>query len=189
MIRLTPRNDAGQRFLILLSSAILACSLLYALFVPAPGAAGVASARVGSRRKIQEEIVSVRARTKRIEAAIQPRLWRGDAEIVTAIVLEQLTGEANRRKVKLSAFRPQRPQTLEGMTELPFSVHLSGPYPAVRAIMAALDAAGSRLALRSVQVASSDGASNAVTATLGLSAYIRREMSSPAGSTKGTARD
>ena len=186
MISFKNRDEALPSALIVFSLVILAGTLFYMLLVPAPSAAGVAKGRQISHRKIQDEIDSARARVKELEAAARPRQWQGNADTVTAAVLGQLTAQANRRALKITAFRPQRAQVLEGIAELPFSVQISGPYPAVRDVVTSLDTPGSRLALRSVQVASSDAATSAVTATLGLSAYIASgETPSPA---KGGSR-
>jgi Tfp pilus assembly protein PilO len=87
-------------------------------------------------------------------------------------VLAQLAQQAQRRSLKIGAFRPQKQQTLAGLTELPYSVQVSGPFLSVRAFLSVLDSSSSKLALRSVQIASADGKSSLVTATLGLSAYV-----------------
>ncbi|MCC6445831.1 MAG: hypothetical protein IT210_20550 [Armatimonadetes bacterium] len=171
MMAMKPKEKMGPGLLVLISIIVFILSLAYALVLPEPGVAGIVTARVKSLKKIEDDLKNIRAQAGKTEAAVRPRLWRGDAEAVTAAVLQALTLEANRRKVNLSAFRPQRPLALEGVMELPFSVQLSGPYPAVRAVAASLDRGGSQLALRSIQVASMDAASSAVTATLGLSAY------------------
>ena len=63
-------------------------------------------------------------------------------------------------------------QVLDGVTELPISVQISGPYNEVRSVAATLDSGTSRIALRSMQIAASDSASSAVTVTLGISAYL-----------------
>jgi Tfp pilus assembly protein PilO len=64
------------------------------------------------------------------------------------------------------------------MTELPFSVQITGAFPKISALLKGLDAPDTTIALRSVQIAASDGASSQVTATLGLSVYI--EAAAPA---------
>jgi Tfp pilus assembly protein PilO len=173
--------------LILLSILILLGSLTVMLFVPKPTTAGIVAGRDRSRRTIEEEIERAKERAKEIQAAVQPRLWTGTPESITASVLAQLTKEAAGRKLQIGAFRPQRPQMLTGVTELPFSVQVSGPYPVVRAFMTALDASGSKITLRSVQIASSDAATNAVTATLGISAFLESKTEKTEAATKPAA--
>jgi Tfp pilus assembly protein PilO len=157
--------------MILAAIVMLLGTLLYMLLVPTPSTAGLAKGRDLSRRKITKEIETARQRANELEKANQAYLWSDTAESVTASVLNDITAQARRKSLKMTAFRPQRPQTLETLTELPFSVQLSGPYPAVRDVVAALDTPQSKIALRSLQMASSDGGSSAVTATLAFSAY------------------
>ncbi len=185
MINFKQPEERTPSALILLSIAILAGTLLYMVFVPAPSAAGIAKGREISRRKIQSEISDAQTRTLQMRKETQGRIWPGDAELVTSQVLARLTDQANQRSLKLAAFRPQKMQPLQGVTELPYNVQLAGPYPVVRAMIQSLDAPQSRLVLRSIQIASSEAASSAVVATLGLSAYIRSEEAPPQNGKNG----
>lgn len=187
MLNFKQRDEMLPSVLILLSVLILAATLIYMVAVPPPTAAGVVKGRTLSRMKVEEDIAKAKTRSAEIEQMIRPRLWRGNPEAVTASVLAEMTNQANRRALKLTAFRPQRVQTLEGMTELPFSVQVSGPYAAIRSVLSSLDAPGSRLAIRSIQVASADAASSAVTATIGVSAYIDDPKAGAAKSTPSSS--
>ena len=114
--------------------------------------------------------------------------WSGNPERVTAEVLAQLTRQASGGGLKMGAFRPQRVQLLDGAQELPYSVQVSGPFPAVRAFAASLDSSGGKLAVRSIQIAASDASSSTVTATITLSAYVTSEPEKTNNSTtKGAA--
>ena len=180
MISFKNREEIAPSVLILLSLLILLGSLAVMLFVPKPSTAGLARGKEMSRKKLESEIAQAKERTKEATAAAKARLWQGTPDAVTASVLAQLTGEANRRRLQIGAFRPQKPNAVAGLTELPFSVLISGPYPAIRAFAATLDGAGSKTALRSLQIAGADGASSQVTATLGISAYIPASLTLPA---------
>ncbi|MBC7808298.1 MAG: type 4a pilus biogenesis protein PilO [Akkermansiaceae bacterium] len=171
MIDFKRRDDILPSSLILAAILMLLGTLLYMVLVPTPSTAGLAKGRDLSRRKIAKEIETARARADELEKTNRAYLWNESAESVTARVLGDITAQARRKSLKMTAFRPQRPQTLETLTELPFSVQLSGPYPAVRDVVAAMNTPRSRIALRSLQMASSDGASSAVTATVAFSAY------------------
>ena len=103
---------------------------------------------------------------------------------MSAGVLAILTKESNDHSLKLGDFRPEKSLGLSAMTEMPYSAQISGPYPAIRAVMADLDTSTSKVALHSAQIASSEQASNVVTATLGVSAYLATDaqiLSAPAG--------
>ncbi|MES2463914.1 MAG: type 4a pilus biogenesis protein PilO [Armatimonadota bacterium] len=172
MINFKNRDEVVPSVLILLSIALLVGSLLFMLLVPKPTTAGLANGRDRSRRQIREEAQKATERYKTAQAAVRPRLWNGTGDSVTGAVLALLAQQAQQRTLKIGAFRPQKQQTLAGLTELPYSVQVSGPFLSVRAFLSALDSRTSKLALRSVQIASADGKTSQVTATLGLSAYV-----------------
>ena len=180
-------QEAGPSAVILAALVILAGSLLYMLIVPKPTTDGIARGKERSRKQLLDQIESAQNSGQQARAQATSKLWQGDPDTITASVLAQLTKEATRRKLKLSAFRPQRFQNLPELTELPFSVQVSGTYPAVHAFAATLDAASSKLALRSLQLASSDAGSDAVTATLGLSAFVPALPTVTKTETKGGA--
>ena len=155
-----------------LALLLLTGSLLLAAFAPAPGAESIAHARARTRRQMRTEIAQVSARSRELEQAVRPRLWQGSIESITSLVLKEVADQARGSGVKLTGFRPQKVQALKGVVEVPFAAHVTGRYPSVRAMVAALDAPGTRIALRSVQFASADDASSAVTVALNMSVFV-----------------
>jgi Tfp pilus assembly protein PilO len=154
-----------------------------ALLLPRPDADVSTRGRERSRRQLEQQIEQAKTLEAGARAAAATRLSAGSAESVTASTLSQLTRRANERKLILAGFRPQKPQLVEGVTELPFSVQVTGPYPAVRAFLDAFDLPTSRLALRSLQVAATDGATSAVTASVTFCAYIAAAPAAPVAQT------
>lgn len=173
MINFKNKDEALPSALILAAIVTLAATFAYMILVPKPTVAGVAKGRQRSVRQIEEQIEQAKTRSKESEALAATRVWDGNQDEVLAQVLAQLTVRAQRSKVTMAAFRPQKPLPLTGVTELPCSVQVSGPYETVLAFLGTLDEPSSRVALRSVSVASSDGATSAVTATLGVSVYCQ----------------
>ena len=55
---------------------------------------------------------------------------------------------------------------------MPFLVTVEGPYPSVTLFCQDIDKQATKLAVNLIQIASSDAASNAVTASIGLIAYV-----------------
>ena len=178
-------QEAGPSAVMLAAVVILAGSLAYMLLVPKPTVAGLVKAKQRNLVQLEKQIKGSQASGEQARAKTAARLWQGDPDTITATVLAQLTKEALGHKLKLSAFRPQRLVGLTELTELPFSVQISGSYPAVHAFAAALDRPNSKLALRSLQLASSDATSDAVTATLGLCAYVPGQLVSTKTTSKG----
>lgn len=187
MISFRTRDDILASVLILLSILVLLGALVVRVFVPKPTVAGLVKARQRKNNALEKEIAASRESAAAAQAVVTPRLWTGDSESITASVLARLTHEANVRQLKMGAFRPQKPVALEALAELPYSVQISGPYPAVQALAASLDTPNTRLVLRSLQIAASDPASDAVTATLGISVYGDASLA-PAPTGKEKAR-
>ena len=128
--------------------------------------------KTDSQKSILAELTSTRIQANKAEDASLIRLEQGDEQSVTAGALKKLTEEADRRGLKLTAFRPQKMRTLANVKELPCNVYVTGSFPAVQALAYSLDVPGSRLALQSVLIASADQVGSTVTATLSISAYI-----------------
>ena len=143
-----------------------------------------------ARRRIVDDIADARRGARQTRAATRPHLWQGDPEAVTATILARLTAQTGKRSLKLLAFRPDRPQEFEGITELRFDAEVSGPYAGIHALLDTLDAPGSKVALRSVQLTSTQAAGGAVSATLGLSAFVATDPSlmGPTGGGHGSNR-
>jgi len=173
MINFKNRAEAVPSAILLCAILTLAATLAYMILVPLPNAAGVVQGRERSRRQLVTQIAQVRERAKEAHAGSDARLWNGDHDTVMAAILARLTKVAAHNNLTLAAFRPQKPQQVSGMTELPITLQVSGPYPTVLAFLRSVDAPANRLALRSLQIASSDAATNTVAATVGLSAYYR----------------
>lgn len=171
MINFKDRAFIVPSALILLSILIMAGTLMYMVFVPAPTVNGLARGRTAKLQEMTNEINSAKLRTAQAQQQIRPLVWTGGPDTISGAVLEQLTSQARQHSLSISAFRPQRIQDVGGVTELPYTVQLSGAYDGIRAVMASLDAPSSKVVLRSAQIGSAATGSG-VTATLGLTAYI-----------------
>jgi hypothetical protein len=172
MINFKQRDEILPSFIILASLIILLATLIFRLFAPMPSGKGLVQSNGLQTVMMQSQTRSATARWKSAAKAISPKVWAGDPDTVSGSVLAILTNDALANSLKLGAFRPQRTIVLTGMTELPFAVQITGSYKGVRAVMQSLDARGSKVILRSVQISSTEQETQAVTATLGLSVYL-----------------
>jgi hypothetical protein len=75
------------------------------------------------------------------------------------------------------------------MTELRYDIQMSGPYAAVRAVLASLDAPGGKVALRSIQIAASQDLEASSTDSTGLGSTPRRIVTATAGLSAYVATD
>jgi hypothetical protein len=171
MINFRDRAFIVPSALIVLSILILAATLAYAVLIPPPTTNGLARGRAASVQSLKNEINSAQTRTAQAAQQITPLVWAGNSDMISGAVLEQMTAKARQEALSISAFRPQKTNDVGGVTELPFTVQLSGAYSGVRGVMESLDASGTRIVLRSAQIGSAATGSG-VTATLGLTAYV-----------------
>jgi hypothetical protein len=172
MINFKKREEILPSVMILFSIIIMTGTLFYMLLVPAPTVANAEKLHKSARKHILSDTHMATTRAHDAQLAAAPRLWPGDARSVTSAVLAQLTDTARQEGVTLTSFRPQRGQTLEGVSELRFAAQVSGTYPQVRNVLSSFDAKDGKTALRSVDMAAGGAKANVVTATIGLSAFL-----------------
>ncbi|MGI4791550.1 MAG: type 4a pilus biogenesis protein PilO [Janthinobacterium lividum] len=177
MISFQRREDVLPSALMVLSILVLAGTLAYMLLIPKPSAAANTRAGTSSRRRMVDDIADTRKQTSLAQAAVRTRLWQGDPEAVTATILAQIEEQTGKHSLKLMAFRPDRSQEFEEVTELRFDAQVTSSYKDVHSLMDTLDAPGSKVALRSVQITQSQTAGSTVSATLGLSAFVATDPS------------
>lgn len=186
-------KDAGHGRMVsitilVLSLLVIAASVASITVAPKPDPE---AARNAHRRTVAK-LIATRDQSKRdaqsADAAAAKRIWPGDSDAVTSALMAGLTREADARELKMAGFRAQRVVDYQGITELPFSVQVVGPYPSVRAFLAMLDRPGTRILLRSAQLASADAATDTVSATLGVSAFVRSVIA-PVQAAKGVKRN
>jgi hypothetical protein len=159
--------------MILLAIALLAGGLAFMLFVRPPSVAQLTRSHNLTLRRLADQKFKLGLETRQAVAAAQGRLWSTDPETVSTTVLATVTDQSNKLNVSVSSFRPLTANSLGDLTELPFTVQVAGSYAGVRSLLASLDAKESRVALRSVQIASAQNKSTGgITANLMLSAYV-----------------
>lgn len=176
MINFKQREDVLPSTLILLAMLILLGGLIFLLVVPTPSVAGIATSRSAKKILLQKEAAQANIDAETAREDIIPRLWTGNPETISAGVLAQITNNAVKHGLAVGSFRPQRQIVLTGVTQLPYSIQLSGPYTGVAAVLATLDATGSKIVLTQIQMTSAQTstqtAASAVTASIGISAYM-----------------
>jgi Tfp pilus assembly protein PilO len=172
MISFKSKEDSLPSALILLSIVIVIGVIAYVLFFPAPNVQVVNRQELTKQRNLERSIQVDQEEAKEARAAIAPRLWKGDENHVGASVLALVTNTTLQDGVKLTAFRPQRTVDLQGVTELPYVIQLSGPYSGIRAVMHTLDSSDSKIVLQSAEVNASEEVTGSVTSSVGICAFI-----------------
>jgi hypothetical protein len=188
MISFKTKEDFLPSTLILLSLVVLTGALVFMLLVPEPSTADIVSNRKATIRKLSEDVLYSKHRADEARNAVEPRLWMGSQNHVSAAVLGLVTASSTEASLKLTAFRPQRTVDLDGITELPFTVQISGTFADIRQVMRSLDGPHSRVVLCSVAVNASEEVTNTVQATLVISAYVA-SPTSQASTTEANGND
>ena len=171
MIDFKHRENAASIGMVVISILLLVGCVLFKFFVPSPNVAETDKLK-SNRLNLEKEISKTNTQTAQKQADISHGLYHEDTEAVTSDILRRVTDVASSHGLKVADFRPQRPQTLNGMMELPFNVRLTGSFNAVRDVLTTFDAKGSKIAVRSVQTSSTDSAKSAITAALSFSTYV-----------------
>lgn len=175
--------NAGVTVVIVLSIIVGIVSAISLYVIPLPKADQAKAKFQVERDKLIDSATLARHESDTMALEARKRVWEGDSEAVTSSIISMVTTEAESRQLRLAGVRSQRPQSLDSVTELPFSVQITGRYPSTVALLQWLDQPGHRVALKSVQLASSDGATDDVTCTVAFSAYLPA-TAAPAVNTK-----
>lgn len=171
------------------ASAILALAILigvaavgFDLFWPEPAPAKSKLQRAKEEAELEASLKDLRERQAQAKDLIATYAWEGDPRKVSADALASATEIAQECGVKLATFRPQRPGEAEGVVTLAYTMSLEGPFPNVHEFLRRLETKPSRLSVVRVQLASADGSSDKVNATVEARAY---QSSKPVRSTEG----
>ncbi|HRF59465.1 MAG TPA: GspMb/PilO family protein [Fimbriimonadaceae bacterium] len=177
MINFRDRSEWGVSLVVLASLIAMAGTLAWMLLVPKPTTSGLAKERRDREFKVRLATTEARERLIDVQNAIDRRVWPGDPDNVAPSALDRVSRLARRENLKLVALRPQRAETVQGMTMMPFTVTVEGTFPKAMSFVKSLEAPEHRMAVTLIQINATDGSSDAVTLTLGLTTYapIRKE--------------
>lgn len=145
----------------------------YQFLVPMPNAGAASKRHHLEEVKLKEENAKLLEAIQADRLAVDARVWDAQPDELGARAMALVTGLAQQEGVKVQAFRPQRQETVSGITRYPYSTVVEGSFPKVAGLVKRLQAGGTKLALTSVQLTAADGETDMVTATVGVIAFIR----------------
>jgi hypothetical protein len=143
-------------------------------FVPKPSLKTRTEAKLRADSLAREQTAAFEAAYDQKRKMIDSRIWTQGNDAVGALVLDRATNMARKRRMNLTAFRPQKPDDQGELTRLVYVMTLEGPYPGLQAMVRELETPSNRLSVHLVQVASADEASDLVTGTIGVSAFAAK---------------
>ncbi|MFQ3586842.1 MAG: type 4a pilus biogenesis protein PilO [Fimbriimonadaceae bacterium] len=179
MFDLRNRENLGPNAVIVASILVLAATLAVMLFLPKPTTQGMDSERRNREFAIKLDTQKAEQRLEEVRAAIGERAWLVPVSEVGPTALDTVTKTAERRGLRLVAMRPQRTVQIAELAQVPFVVTVEGAFPAVMAFVRDLEAPKTKMAISLIQLGAMDGASDNVSLTLGLKAYVRPPKAQP----------
>jgi Tfp pilus assembly protein PilO len=150
--------------------------LVYHVLSPIKGPGKAVQTKANEERKQLGAISRIRGEVSDLKTKNEAVIWTQDPDQVAATSMAKITTLAAAKGLKLIAFRPQRAQDDGVVNRYPYLVALEGTYPNVVAFLGALETPGSKLAVSQVQIAANDGATDKVSATVGVVAYREMEV-------------
>ena len=187
------REQAVPNAISLASILILVVLLLWMLLGQKPTVKGLATSQ---RKNEMKAKIATRNAEERAESAnkwLTDYAWKGTEQNVTPVALASVNGLLEPTKIKMISLRPQRMAVGGKLSQVPYVLTLEGSFAEVKALIPRLERKENKLAVNLVQIASADSASDKVTATIGLIAYLAPEppklaepTTAPSGATKAS---
>lgn len=175
------RSLLGANLVMLASVVVLAGTLVFMLVAPKPTTKGLAKERRDKEFKVKLDTEKARQRLAETKDELKGRVWTGPLEQIGPASLERIDKLAAKRRLKMIALRPQRTDEIADFVVVPLTVTVEGSFPDVMAFVREVQAPTNKLSVAQIQLASADGASDAVTLTLGLNAFARTEEGTSRG--------
>lgn len=164
-----PGSNYTKWTLIAMVLCVLVCG--YHFLAPMPDVKVASKKKALEQTKLHEELRKFRDEVKVGRKVTEQRLWVEDADQLGASVMSVVDTIASEQQVKVQAFRPQRTVSNSGLIRYPYLVVVTGSFPRIATMMERIAEPETKIAVTSVQISATDGVSDIVTASLGVSAF------------------
>ncbi len=181
-----PRDQLGSG-LFVGGIALLVGALVMLAFVKPPSAKGIQGKKLAKLRQASNAIDTANERIAVIEQVFEKTKWTEKPDLITGEVLSIVRNATGKASVKLISFRPQRSVETTDLLQLPYVIAVDGSFPNVVKFVQSIEESDAKLAVSSFQLASAEGTSDFVTASIGLVAY--RDPYTPGADAKSTTGD
>ena len=165
-----PRDQLGSS-LFVGGIVLLTASLVMFLFVHPPTTKGIQGKKLAKLRQASNAIDTANERIDIIEQVFEKTKWKEKPDLITGNVLSIVRAATGKASVKLISFRPQRTVETTDLLQLPYVLAVDGSFPNVVKFVQSIEESDAKLAVSSFQLASAEGTSDFVTASVGLVAY------------------
>jgi hypothetical protein len=171
VISFRTKADTGASIAIIVAIIVLMGTAVVMIFIPPPSTAGIVAGKARSEKEIVERIRQLKSDEIAAKTVVAAQTWTDSAEEIGPKALAFITSFAQKNRLKLIAFRPQKAVEVNSMDQLPFLISVEGPFPGVMGILQDLEDPALKLGTSLVQISSSDPSSDLVSATIGIVAY------------------
>ncbi len=189
MINFRTRSDAGTSIAILIALLVLVITGLVMLFVPPPTTEGTSAGKIRSQKELTERLDKLKSDGAALKTKVDSLVWNEPIEEVGPKALETITKSAQSQRLKLLAFRPQKVQEVNNLTQLPFTISIEGPYPGVMSFIREMAKPEHKLGTSMVQLSGNDPNSDLISATIGVVAYKKLETKKPPVKSNATKKE
>lgn len=152
-------------------AGVIGC-VIFDRVAPRPKTGLALAKQAKQQADLTNQITGLKADLDKAQKAMGSYAWASPVADVGPAVLDRVNRAAAARKVKVSTFRPQRVQEVAPLKAAEYSVSVQGPFLAVVSFVKDLEAPGTKLVVSSAQVSSTDASSSAVSASVGVVAFV-----------------
>ncbi len=164
--------DPTPAALTLLGAVVLAGTLGYIVFVPAPDTRGIVAKARTKEREIQNKITEAKERKVEIETVLRQRKSALPPDSIGPEALARITKLAQANGLRLTGFRPQRTiVSPSGITMYPYTVTIEGTFPATAKFTRAIETTAKDIAVTSYGVTASSESASGTAATIGIALF------------------
>lgn len=188
MISFRTKSESASSFAIIAALLILVATGLYMLFVKPPSSEGTAAGRIRAQSELDDRLEKLKADDTVFKTAVRNHTWSEKVDDIGPKALASITTFAQKHRIKLMAFRPQKPVEVNNLTQLPFLISIEGPFPAIMSFARELEDPKLKLGTSMVQVSNNDPNTDLVSATVGVVAYKQIEVKKSQGKTNAEAK-
>lgn len=151
---------------------VLAAIAMYDLVVPKPAEAKTKQQRTFDVNMQMHNVEIHKSDLAKAQAASARYIWSvKKTDEIGASSLKTITAMAQKHKVTVLGFRPQKATSDSGLQVLPYLIILEGDFPGMSAFLNDLENVQTKLAVTMVQLASADANTDRVNANIGVTAY------------------
>jgi hypothetical protein len=189
VISFKSKSESATSVAIIVALLILVGTGLFMIFVKPPTTEGTAAGKIRSQGELEDRLEKLKADNTVFKTTIRDHTWPQKTEEIGPKALTFITAFAQKHRLKLMAFRPQKAVEVNNLTQLPFLISIEGPFPGVMNFARELEDPKLKLGTSMVQVSSNDPNSDLVSATIGVVAYKQFEVKKPQGKTNEAKKE